>query len=164
MKLHLKYALIASGLAGSLFFLSCLISFYIKSAKYYSLADFASQFLFFVGLFWSIKQLRDKINEGYLDIRTGMLCGLQYSVLFSFVFSLIVIAQFLIPGFMDFLSELSREAFLKQGGISNAEIEKRINEMNMQYTPFKVFTMSVFKLMLTGVIFSLVIPRLLRRK
>ena len=164
MKLHLRNALITSSIAGVLFLSSCLYSFYAHTSSFYSIADFVAQFLFFVGLFWSIKELREKVTAGYLDIRSGTLCGLQYSVLFSFVFSLFVIAQFLIPGFMDFLGQLSKEAFAKQGGITDDEITKRIAEMRLQYTPFKVFTMSVFKLMLTGILFSLVISMLLRNK
>lgn len=163
MKLHLKYALVGSAVAGSLYFASCLVSFGTKSSAYYTYADFGAQLIFFVGLFWSIKQLRDVVLQGALDIKSGMLCGLQYTVMYSAIFGLLVIAQFLIPGFTDFLADLSREAFKKQGGIGPEEIEKRVADMLAQYTAFKVFTITVFRNMITGVVFSLVISMLLRK-
>lgn len=162
LPLHLKYGL-WSGLGMAIWMFFEYLMGWHHSAVGQSSA-LASNVIFFIGLFFSIKNTRDEIFKGDLDLKTGMLVGLQYSLLAALVIALFsfIYYQFINPSFADFWMNKGIE-LLKSKNKSNEEITRYINDIKAAYTPFKQFTKVLFFNLVTGALFSLIISLLLRQ-
>jgi Protein of unknown function (DUF4199) len=119
--------------------------------------------LFLIGLFFSIRQTRDVTLNGFIDVKIGMLVGLQFALIVGVVSAVgvFIYYQFINPNFATYWASQAELQI-----IADKKPPEFIAQVKQNYiasvTPIKQATQRVLFTILGGAFASMVLSFLLR--
>ena len=121
-------------------------------------------FVFF-GLFFAIRQTREKEFGGYIDYKTAVKAGMKATLCLSVIIALFtyIYYEFVNPGFVNYLTEVS-EKYWKEMNYSEKDIQTSLTKLREAYEPSNQIQKALFLNLVMGMIISLVFSLFLKRK
>ena len=129
---------------------------------------YSSMLVAFSFIFIGIKNVRDKLNGGYISFGKAFKVGMYISLIASTIYVVTWLVEYyiFIPDFMDkYLAHVLREA--TKDGATAAELKSKKDEMavytDMYKTPLGVIVLTYLEVLPVGLIISLIAAAILRR-
>lgn len=118
---------------------------------------------FLVGLALAIRNMRDTVLKGFIDVKLGMLIGLQFALIVGLVSGLgtFIYYQFINPNFAVFWAQKS-EAAMVVTHTTPALIAETKQNILATFTPIKQATQRLLFCILGGAFGSVVLSLLLK--
>jgi hypothetical protein len=119
--------------------------------------------IFLIGLFVAIRQTRDVTLKGFIDIKIGMLVGLQFALITGVIGAIGVFLyyQFINPDYAAYWAKKSEEAMLLTHTKPELITQTKFNIM-ASFTPIKQATQRLFFSIMGGAFSSIVLSFLLK--
>ncbi|NIJ54307.1 DUF4199 domain-containing protein [Dyadobacter arcticus] len=133
------------------------------------LVGYASMLLSFSLIFVGIKNFRDKYNHGLVSFGKAFQIGLYITLIAStmYVIAWYIDYHFFVPDFMDKFTDATLKE-LRAEGVSGAELEKQIVELNsykeMYKNPAMIILMTYMEILPVGLLVSLISALLLKKQ
>ncbi len=165
MKLEVKFGLI-TGIGICIWvLLEYALGFHNENLEMGKYSGYFSSIIPVTALFIAIKTRRDKINDHTLTLREGVGTGFIISLITAVITTIFfyIYNHYINPGWMDMALEYETKSLLASG-MSKADIEKRMVEYNEMRSDLAQAAYMFFSTMLMGLIFSLIISLILRKR
>ncbi len=118
-----------------------------------------------VCLVLAIREFRT-LNGGYLSISDGVGLGALASAISGFISATynLIYTTFIDPGILEQMQNQARANLEDQGKLTDEQIEQTLEIMQKFQSPGLLFLMGILGSILVGVVFSLIISAIMRRK
>ncbi len=130
---------------------------------------YGSMLVAFSLIFVGIKNVRDKVNNGFITFGGAFKVGLYIALIASTVYVVTWLFEYylVMPDFMDkYIAHVLREA--AKEGATAAELKTKKDDMamyvNMYKTPFGVIVLTYMEVLPIGIIVTLIAALILKRK
>lgn len=164
MKTEMKYGLIIAAVSAIWLIVQDLIGLHDKYIQYQSMVSWLGLIIPIAGLFFAIKEKRDKEFEGSISygqcIKTGLLTTIVNGFLGS-IFGLLFF-KFINPKFLTALLELQHQELLDKN-LPPESVDAAMGMMEMMFSPAMMTIMGFFITLIGGLIVSLILGAILKK-
>lgn len=162
MKPTIKYGLISGVFAGSWMFVQFMTGVYKTS--FGSIAGSLFYILLLFCIFIGVRETRDKLLNGLIDIKTAVSNGLQVAAVSAVVHAIITYIYWVwVPSdFYVYLVDTVKQvgAELKK---SPEEIAEQLEQLQENLKPFRQATLTIFNSMIPGIFGSILFAFILKK-
>ena len=165
MSTEIKYGLI-TGIAVCIWvFIEYLLGFHTANPE---AGEFTGYFAFIipiVTIFLGIKEKREMHYDGLISVSHGVKTGILISLYAGIISSVfyVVYYRFINPDYINIAIQFEKQR-LETLGRSPAEISAQIEQTRMMFSPVYQFIAGLISTLLTGLLISIVLSLLLKRK
>lgn len=160
--LHWRYAFITGIVVIAWMLFEYVMGWHATSAG--ANTSFIGVVLFLLGLFFAIRNTRDTVLKGVLDIKIGMLVGLQFALIVGVISALgtFMYYQFINTNYAEYWAQKSEEAMIA-AKTAPALISQTKQNILATFTPIKQATQRLLFTILGGFFASMVLSLLLKK-
>jgi len=164
VKTELKYGLIIALASAALLIIQDLAGLYNEHIQYLSSISWVGYIIPVIGLFFAIKEKRDKDPEGFISygrcIGTGVLTSLVSGIIGAVV--QYVFISFVNPGFTERLMDIQREQML-DNGLPPEQADAAMGMVQFMFSPLMMTLLAFTGAVIAGVVISLIIGAILKK-
>lgn len=164
MKTELKYGLIIALAGIALMIILDLAGFYDERIQHLNAVSWVSYIIPIIGLFFTIKEKRDKDLGGYISygrcVGTGALTSLVSGIIGAVV--QFVYFSFINPNFKEYLMDFQRQQML-ENGLPAEQVDAAMGMMQFMLSPVMMTITAFIGAMIGAVIISLILGAILKK-
>ena len=139
--------------------------FYLADIKPDSALGYLSYVILFGGLFLSVKNYRDELNNGFISYGRSVGYGVVVSLMAGIISSafVFILYQYIDVTFVDRML-IEAETQLEEQNLSPEQLEMAMEINQKMFTPLVIALMSILGYVFMGTIFSLVVAVFLKKE
>lgn len=139
---------------------------YVFNLENQTVAQWLNYAIIIAGIWLGNKNFRDKMNFGNLtygkSLGSGVLISLFSSIIFAFY--TFVFFKIIDPGSIEKIYEVAEQSMMKQGTMSEKDIEMAMEVTKKMMTPFSMSIFVILGFVFWGFLFSLIISIFVKKK
>ena len=139
--------------------------FYLADIKTDSALGYLSYIILFGGLFLSVRNYRDELNNGFISYGRSVGYGVVVSLMAGIISSafVFILYQYIDVTFVDRML-IEAETQLEEQNLSPEQLEMAMEINQKMFTPLVIALMSILGYVFMGTIFSLVVAVFLKKE
>lgn len=142
------------------------VLFYIINLENQSIAQWINYAVIVGGIFIGTKNFRDKMNFGRItygkSLGSGVLISLFASIIFAFY--TFIFFKYIDPAALEKIYEITEQSMMKQGTMSDQQIEAAMEVTKKMMTPFSMSLFIILGFVFWGFLFSLIISIFVKKQ
>jgi len=140
--------------------------FYIASVDFKSNWNYINYIILIGGLYYGIKELRDKHYGGFINYGTTVGYGVLVSLFAGIIIAcyIFILYTFIDPNLIDKMLVEIENAYLETGALTDEQVDEMMVMMQKMYTPNSLSLFSIIGNVFMGLIFSLILGIILRKE
>lgn len=142
------------------------VVFYVIGVENQSVAQWLNYAIIIGGIFFGTKNFRDKINFGKItygkSLGSGVLISLFASIIFAFY--TFIFFKFIDPSALDKIFEIAEQSMMKQGTMTDQQIEVAMDMTKKMTTPFSMSFFVILGFVFWGFLFSLIVSIFVKKQ